>query len=167
MNAFNARFTEFCAGDGDLDQVIAALESDLRNDRQSCERNSSLIELAWRTGKIDPDSYTTLKQILDQPPSPMAPIDSGLRRRAGESGHGRQSGRPSSPQTGGDKPGTRLRPSGPSVSPHHSGKRGSHDARRAFAADHGTRIATFASMGGESSALDRPWSRSQSDRAPC
>ena len=52
MNAFNARFTEFCAGNGDLDQVIAALESDLRDDRQSCERNSSLIELAWRTGKL-------------------------------------------------------------------------------------------------------------------
>jgi len=50
-------------------------------DRRSRSSSLSLIEFAWSTGKIDADSYATLKEICEQ--GAAGPVDTGPRSGSG------------------------------------------------------------------------------------
>ena len=64
MSAFRTTLTDFCAGNAALPQLLAALRDDLMRDRQALFDDTALIDWAWRSGRVDPEVYQALRNVV-------------------------------------------------------------------------------------------------------
>ncbi|HEX2492824.1 MAG TPA: protein kinase, partial [Steroidobacter sp.] len=64
MSAFRTTLTDFCAGNAALPQLLAALRDDLLRDRQALFDDTALIDWAWRSGRVDPEVYQALRNVV-------------------------------------------------------------------------------------------------------
>ena len=64
MSAFSTTFSDFCAGNTGLPQVLSALREDLVRNRQALFDDSALIDWAWRSGRVDREVYQALRDTI-------------------------------------------------------------------------------------------------------
>jgi serine/threonine protein kinase len=64
MSAFSTTLSAFCTGNIGLPQVLAVLRDDLQRDRQALFDDTTLIESAWRSGRIDQTAYAALRNTI-------------------------------------------------------------------------------------------------------
>ncbi|HKR36454.1 MAG TPA: serine/threonine-protein kinase [Steroidobacteraceae bacterium] len=64
MSAFSTAFSDFCDGHAALPQLIAVLRDDLLRGQQAAFDDASLIDRAWRSGRVDREVYETLRDTI-------------------------------------------------------------------------------------------------------
>lgn len=82
MRTFPSTLSAFCSGHAALSEVLSVLRADLARDRRSIPGNISLVEQAWRSGKVGDSAYRALRETitgfdtdpLDEPPADWTPI---------------------------------------------------------------------------------------------
>ena len=62
MSGFSATLNQLCAGTASLDAALAAFHGEPLGDWDALLQQSMLIESAWRAGKLDRNSYETLRK---------------------------------------------------------------------------------------------------------
>lgn len=64
MGGFSAALNQLCAGKSNLEAALAAFQHEPFGDWNAFQESSLLIESAWRSGKIDRNSYETLVKAV-------------------------------------------------------------------------------------------------------
>ncbi len=64
MSAFSTTLSAFCAGNIPLPQLLAVLRDDLQHDRRALFDDTTLIESAWRSGRVDREIYQVLRDTI-------------------------------------------------------------------------------------------------------
>ena len=64
MRAFPSTLSAFCSGNVALSEVLNVLRADLSRDRKSIPDNMSLVDQAWRSGKVGEVAYRALRDTI-------------------------------------------------------------------------------------------------------
>jgi serine/threonine protein kinase len=64
MSAFSTAFSDFCNGYAALPQLLAVLRDDLLRGHQAASDDATLIDQAWRSGRVDRLVYETLRDTI-------------------------------------------------------------------------------------------------------
>ena len=64
MRAFPSTLSAFCSGNVALSEVLTVLRADLSRDRNSIPDNMSLVDQAWRAGKVGEVAYRALRETI-------------------------------------------------------------------------------------------------------
>lgn len=64
MSTFRASLSAFCSGNVALPEVLAVLRADLSHDRELISENISLVDQAWRLGKVNDAAYRALRETI-------------------------------------------------------------------------------------------------------
>src|SRR5688572_6006409 len=64
MSTFPSTLSAFCSGNVALSEVLTVLRADLSRDRRSIPENISLVDQAWRSGKVNDSAYFALRATI-------------------------------------------------------------------------------------------------------
>lgn len=64
MSTFSSTLSAFCAGNVALSEVLTVLRADLAGNRESIPENISLVDQAWRSGKVGDSAYRALRETI-------------------------------------------------------------------------------------------------------
>jgi serine/threonine protein kinase len=64
MSTFPSTLSAFCAGNVSLSEVLSVLRADLVRDRKTIPDNISLVDQAWRAGKVGDSAYRALRETI-------------------------------------------------------------------------------------------------------
>jgi serine/threonine protein kinase len=64
MSTFSSTLSAFCAGNVALSEVLTVLRADLARNRESIPENISLVDQAWRSGRVGDSAYRALRETI-------------------------------------------------------------------------------------------------------
>jgi serine/threonine protein kinase len=64
MSTFPSTLSAFCSGNVALSEVLTVLRADLARNRASIPENISLVDQAWRSGKVGDSAYRALRETI-------------------------------------------------------------------------------------------------------
>jgi serine/threonine protein kinase len=64
MSTFSSTLSAFCSGNVALSEVLNVLRADLSRDRNSIPDSISLVDQAWRSGKVGDSAYRALRDTI-------------------------------------------------------------------------------------------------------
>ena len=64
MSSFSSTLSAFCSGNVALSEVLTVLRADISRDRRSIPENISLVDQAWRSGKVGDSAYFALRATI-------------------------------------------------------------------------------------------------------
>lgn len=64
MRSFPSTLSDFCSGNVALSEVLTVLRADLSRDRDSIPLSISLVDQAWRLGKVGDSAYRALRDTI-------------------------------------------------------------------------------------------------------
>lgn len=64
MSTFASTLSAFCSGNVSLSEVLSVLRADLARDRKAIPDSISLVDQAWRAGKVGDSAYRALRETI-------------------------------------------------------------------------------------------------------